>query len=99
MADFDFQVFELGRKFQHRLKLQQLLFLLSGDFLVWGINALHGQTKLKWRVPYDRLVRGNDILGLCRKSAGKKGGRIGGEWRAVRLRKRREMEIMHNKVE
>lgn len=65
MADSNFHVFELSRKPQLRLKLQQLPILLSKDILVQGIKALQVWAKLKWRIPYGRIItRGTDKLRL-----------------------------------
>lgn len=65
MADSDFQVFELSRKLQLRLKFQGLLSLLSGGFFILA------RIMLKWRVPCGRVItRGTVIVGL--KSAVRK---------------------------
>lgn len=95
VAHSDFQVFELARELQLMLNLQWLLILLSGDVLGRGIGALRGQTKLKWRVPYGRVItKGTGILGL--KSAG---GREELEEIVGGSGVRDEMEMMYNKEE
>lgn len=81
MTDFDFQVLELCLELQQRLYIQQLLALLSSDLLVRGISIACGQTMLKWRVPYGRLItRERGILRLKsaeRKERTKEGRKVG----------------------